>query len=500
MSLISALRTVLAAGIIACAALVAQDDGRASLPMDIGSRLELFVDGHLIERLQGASLKLHEPRLEETALKFDAPWEGSGNHYITVFKDGTRYRMYYRAVPGSNVPASGKGWQLLTCYAESEDGIHWTRPNLGIIEFRGSKDNNIILSAGGDDWGSGAANFAPFKDSNPSAAAGEQYKALGGISRGPYAFVSADAIHWRQKGSGPIMTRNMTGAPMINGFDSHNVVFWEGREQQYVCYIRDQYLAPGTGERIRGIRRTTSKDFSNWSYPEWIDMGDSPPDQLYTFSITPYFRAPHIYLAFPKRYLPWRDAELPKIYDEGRGKGLSDSVFMTSRDGRHWDRTFLEGFVRPGPDPLNWTDRSNYVAWGVVPTAPGEISLYVLKHFRLPTIHVRRGVLRTDGFVSVNAPYRGGELVTKPLVFRGRRLVVNYATSAAGGLRVELLGPDMVPVAGYNLANSRELFGDRIDQTVSWDSGPDVGRLAGRPVRLRFVLKDADLYAFRFEE
>jgi hypothetical protein len=173
---------------------------------------------------------------------------------------------------------------------------------------------------------------------------------------------------------------------------------------------------------------------------------------------------------------------------------------MTSRDGSHWDRTFLEAFVRPGPDPLNWTDRSNYVAWGVVPTAPGEISIYVLKHFRLPTIHLRRGVLRTDGFVSVNAPYRGGELVTKPLVFRGRRLVVNYATSAAGGLRVEVLGPDMVPVAGYTLGNSVELFGDRIDQTVSWDRGPDVGRFAGRPVRLRFVLKDADLYAFRFQE
>ena len=490
----------IAACLAAFAALTAGSDGGAGRPIDIGSRLELFVDDYLISQMPGLALKLHEPRLEETVLKFDAPWEGAGNHYITVFKDGPRYRMYYRAVPGSNAPASGKGWQLFTCYAESDDGIHWTRPKLGIVDFQGSKENNIILSAGGDDWGSGAANFAPFKDSNPAALPGEQYKALGGIQRGLYAFVSPDGIRWSQKPDAPIMTRAMTPVPMINGFDSHNLAFWEAREQRYICYIRDQYLAPGTGERIRGIRRTTSKDFRNWTFPEWVDLGDTPADQFYTFSITPYFRAPHVYLAFPKRYLPFRDAELPKIYDAGRGKGLSDSVFMTSRDGTHWNRTFLEAFVRPGPDPLNWTDRSNYIAWGVVPTAPGEISLYVLKHFRLPTIHIRRGVLRTDGFVSVNAPYRGGELLTKPLVFRGRRLIVNYATSAAGSLRTEVIGADGLPVPGYNLTNSVELFGDRIDEPVRWDHGSDLGRLAGQPIQLRFVLKDADLYAFQFAE
>jgi hypothetical protein len=485
---------------LAALSLPAAHDGGTARPIDVGSRLEPFVDRHLISRAEGVSLKLHEPQMAETVLKFDAPWEGSGNHYVTVFKDGARYRMYYRAVPGADAPASGKGWELYTCYAESDDGIRWVRPKLGIVDFRGSRDNNIILSAGGDDWGSGAANFAPFKDSNPSAAAADRYKAIGGIRRGLYAFASPDGIHWRQRGEAPIMTRAMTPAPMINGFDSHNVAFWEDREQQYVCYIRDQYLAPGTGERIRGIRRTTSKDFTSWSFPEWVDLGDTPPDQFYTFSITPYFRAPHVYLAFPKRYLPWRNADLPKVHDAGRGQGLSDSVFMTSRDGLRWDRTFLEAFVRPGADPLDWTDRSNYVAWGVVPTAPGELSVYVLRHFRLPSIHLRRAVLRSDGFVSVNAPYRGGELVTKPIVFRGRRLVVNYATSAAGGLRVEILGPDDAPIPGYDLPSAVELFGNSVDQTISWDRGQDVSALAGKPIRLRFLLKDADLYAFRFAD
>lgn len=138
------------------------------------------------------------------------------------------------------------------------------------------------------------------------------------------------------------------------------------------------------------------------------------------------------------------------------------------------------------------------MAWGVVPTAPGEISVYVLQHWRLPSIHIRRGVLRTDGFVSINAPYKGGQLTTRPLIFRGKRLVINYATSAAGGLRTEILDPEGKPLAGYDLANSRELFGDAIEQVVSWDRGSDLSALAGRPVRLRFIMKDADLYSFQF--
>ena len=470
----------------------------ADKSLEIGSRLELLIDDYLIETMNGASFKLHPPQLAETVLRFDAPWEGSGNHYITVFKDGELVRMYYRTVPQSKADPSGKTWEFYTAYAESKDGIHWTRPNLGIFEFKGSKQNNIIWRADGEISASGSANFAPFRDTNPKASPEERYKALGGIKAGLFLFVSPDGIHWKQKSDAPIITRDKTDPPMENAFDSHNVGFWDPLQGHYVIYIRDKYQAPETGERIRGIRRTTSPDFVHWSHPEWIDMGDAPSDQLYTNSITPYFRAPHIYLAFPKRYLPWRDAELPKMYDEMRGKGLSDSVFMSSRDGLHWDRRFLEAFVRPGANPLNWTDRSNYVAWGVVPTAPGEISVYVLQHWRLPSIHIRRGVLRTDGFVSINAPYKGGQLTTRPLIFRGKRLVINYATSAAGGLRTEILDPEGKPLAGYDLANSRELFGDAIEQVVSWDRGSDLSALAGRPVRLRFIMKDADLYSFQF--
>jgi hypothetical protein len=171
---------------------------------------------------------------------------------------------------------------------------------------------------------------------------------------------------------------------------------------------------------------------------------------------------------------------------------------MSSRDGLHFDRRFMEAFLRPGHDIRNWTDRNNMIAWGVVPTAPDEISIYYSQNYQHPTAHLRRGVLRTDGFVSVNAPYDGGELVTKPLIFEGNDLVINYATSAAGSVRVEIQDADGKPIERRSLEDAQEIYGDEIERVVSWKAGGDLGALAGKPVRLRFVLKDADLYSLRF--
>ena len=251
---------------------------------------------------------------------------------------------------------------------------------------------------------------------------------------------------------------------------------------------------------IRSIRRTTSPDFVHWSFPEWIDLGDAPLEHFYSAAISPYFRAPHLYVGFPMRYLPDRNAVLPEKYKDALGIGVSDSVFISSRDGVRWQRTFHESFVRPGRNPLNWTDRSNTVAWGLVPTGKEEMSLYILEHFRLPTVRVRRGVLRTDGFVSVHAGYQEGEFVTKPLVFRGRQLVINYSTSAAGSIRVEIQEANGDPIPDFLLQDSPEIFGDAIEQTVAWEQGSAVDALAGKPIRLRFVMKDADLYSIRFSE
>ena len=111
---------------------------------------------------------------------------------------------------------------------------------------------------------------------------------------------------------------------------------------------------------------------------------------------------------------------------------------------------------------------------------------------------MRRYSMRIDGFVSLQAPLAGGEMVTQPVVFQGGRLQINYATSAAGGIWVELQGAGGTPLEGFSRSDCHEVFGDEVERTVHWQAGDDVSSLAGKPVRIRFVLKDADLFSFRF--
>ena len=198
-------------------------------------------------------------------------------------------------------------------------------------------------------------------------------------------------------------------------------------------------------------------------------------------------------MMFPRRFVPER-----QFHDEPIPNGASDGVFMTSRDGIRWDRRFMEPFLPPGPDPDNWTDRNMTVGVGVVPTGPAEISLYYKEHNLRPTARFRRGGLRTDGFVSAYAPFGGGELLTKPLAFAGSELVLNYSTSAAGSLRVEVQDTEGRPLEGRSLADCNEIFGDEIERVVSWSGGSDVSDLAGTPVRLRLAMEEAHVYSLRF--
>lgn len=205
---------------------------------------------------------------------------------------------------------------------------------------------------------------------------------------------------------------------------------------------------------------------------------NEPDEHLYTNQTHPYFRAPHIYIATPTRFMA------------NRGES-TDIMFMTARGDAPYSRTFKEAFIRPGPDPARWGNRANYVALNVVPTSPQEMSIY----------HDHSGyryILRTDGFASVNAPHAGGEMHTRPLFFTGKSLVINNSTSAAGSIRIEIQDLHGKPVPGYSLEECPDIIGDEIERTVAWKQGSDVGRLAGQPVRLRFVMQEADLFALQF--
>jgi hypothetical protein len=477
-------------GLLALAGALAQPP---SAPIDLGSRRELFVDRFLIDRLAGAELRLQQPVDKGPVLRLDQPWEGAFSGYFTVLKDVSAYRLYYRCVPSSG--ADGRPAEA-TCYAESPDGIQWTKPRLGLYEVRGSKQNNIIL-AGQPPF---SHNFSPFIDLRPGVAPGERYKALSGTSgSGLVAWVSGDGIHWRKLREQPVLP-----AATTTRYDSQNLAFWSVSERQYVCYFRVFKRFPG-GPAVRWVSRTTSADFLHWTPEQEMSFGDAPPEQIYTNQTSPYFRAPHIYVSIAARFMPGRqvlsEEEARAIQvDPKYFKDCSDAVLFSTRGGTSYQRTFLESFLRPGLGPENWVSRSNYPALNVVQTGKDEMSFYVNRNYGQPTAQVARYALRLDGFASIHAGYGGGELVTKPFRFAGRALEINYSTSAAGGIRIEIQDAGGNPLSGFSLAEAREIIGDQTARQVSWSGGTDVSRLAGRPVRLRMVLKDADLYSIRFHD
>ena len=177
---------------------------------------------------------------------------------------------------------------------------------------------------------------------------------------------------------------------------------------------------------------------------------------------------------------------------------------MTSRNGVDWT-PFQEAFIRPGRDERNWIHRTTSTGIGVVATDDDEISLYTSRHYTYPSAFLERFVLRTDGFASIQAPYSGGEFLTRPLRFKGNDLVLNYSTSAVGSIRIEVQDADGQPIPGFSLEESPVLFGDHIEHAVKWDrpgflpTDPmKFDRLSEGAIRLRFVMKDADLYSLRF--
>ena len=461
----------------------------ASDPIDIGNRRELFVDYFLIEKMSGVELQLHRPRYEDIALKFDKPWEGPFSGYITILNDSALFRMYYRGLPKVQDEKTKKK-VAVTCYAESKDGIHWTKPNLGIYEIMGTKENNVVLDIGY----AFSHNFSPFIDEKPGVPANERFKGVGGTEKtGLMGFVSANGIHWKKISDEPILRKGM--------FDSQNVVFWSAAENCYVCYLRTWTGDGYTG--FRTVSRSTSPDFLHWSDPVQMDFGDTPMEHLYTNGTQPYFRAPHIYVAIAKRFFPDKAAfpeEVARKYVQFKNyrKSSSDAILMTSRGGNRYDRTFMEAFIRPGETVRDWVARDNTPALGIVPAGERKMFIYRLSHYAQSTSHVSRYSIRMDGFVSVNAPYKGGELITKPIIFSGSKLEINFDTSAAGGIQVEIQDADGNPIPGFSLSECPEFIGNQISHIVEWKNGSDVSSLAGKTVRLRFVMKDADLYSFRF--
>jgi hypothetical protein len=455
---------------------------------NIADRRELFVDRYLIDRMEGAArLKMHPPKKEEVVFQVQGPLENAcSGVYSVLVENADRILLYYR---GHYPLDEGDGSRQQTAnVALSEDGINFTRPELGLHDLGDDGRNNVIWQ------GNQGHNLVPFLDGNPDADPDKRWKAVGGSGENKLcAFYSPDGFRWRLAQEDPL---DVPGA-----FDSCNVPLWDPVIGKYRLFSR--FFEEGRG---RAIQSCESEDFIHWTDPvphQYAD--DAPVEQLYTNATVLVPGAEHILISFPMRYVAERTTPVEDTSEmdyPGTGKpgmaGMTDGIMMSSRDGVHWNRPFPEAWVRAGLDERNWTHRNNTPAVGILPLKEEEWSMYVSEHYGWPDNRLRRLSLRPWGFASVNGRHSGGTVITRPLIFEGNELRLNYSTSAVGSVRVEVQNEGGDPIDGYALDDMEPIYGDRLDKSLAWESGSDVSALAGQAVRLRIELKDADVFSFRF--
>ena len=472
---------------------------------EMGSRRELFVDHALISHLENTTLRLHAPVNSGMAFKIDRPWEGPGNFGHVIIRHEGSYLLYYRGMTLAPGDDSGQ-----VCVAVSTDGVKWAKPSLARDERSGRTDANLVTDSSGKPFVG-----IVWQDTRAGIPTDERIKAMRGVPvsgeahtafkdpKGPKRLellASPDGLvfHLLESSRQPTFVSHLP-----NSFDGGNTMFWSEAEQLYVLYYR---IMTVTG--MRTMARTTSTDLRTWTDPVPMTYGETSPEQFYVNNTTPYFRAPHIYIALAARFMEGRSAI---TYEQAKAIGLvsprgiiynhdcSDGVLLTTRAGSDsYQRTFMEALIRPGPGDGNWTSRTNYPLTGIYPTGDGQMIFYVNRNYLQDAWHIERLMIRIDGFVSVNAPYSGGSMVTVPFTYTGDHLVLNYATSAAGEVKVELQNADGNPLPGFTFDDCDVLIGDRIDGVVSWHGQKSLARYIGKPVRLSFRLSDADIYSFQF--
>ena len=474
-----------------------------------------FWDEYLIDtRFSDVAPTVNRMERRDVVMTFDKSWEGNGTCFFSIFKDGDIYRMYYESWSFNIEGAYNKELKnIKVCYAESRDGINWERPNLGICEFEGSTDNNIIIDSIPD-------NFSVILDKNPDCPPEMKYKALMLSTEkwGPdvvhelYLYVSADGLHFKKHST---ISKGYT-------YDTLNTLHWDEHTKKYYCYIRDHYnVAKGDDERfnestVRAIRVFESEDCVNWTEPTLVNFNGGENYPLYTNSVMPYPLDTRYQVGFPKRYaeraewtanfdqLPSKDLRRERMKLNARlGLAVDDCIFMSSRDHYNWYR-FDEAIVTSGPEnEMNWVYGDSTAHTGeilVLPSRfenePDELNLYFFEgHWMAKPTKLYRYVTRQEGFASVKAPYAKKTLKTKPFTFEGSTLSLNFRTSARGGITLRILDELGHAIPGYT---SCEIFGDSVKRVIEFEK--PLSELNGRGVIFEFTMKDAELYSMRFAD
>ncbi len=493
--------------------------------IDIGSDRQLFVDDYIVDlENTNATLTTHSPERKEEIFKTDLPWEGNNCDFYVILddtdSDGQPYfRMYYLGWDSKNFT------DIRVCYAYSYDGSRWIKPNLGLHSYTDSEtgqtytQTNIVLYTEEEIFD----NFFVMKDTREGVPASQRYKAicqgrfdqLGYPSFGLWAWQSADGLHWKKTHRVLPQMEEWFGA-----FDSVNSLLWDEETQQFFTYFRvreSQIIDDVDYIDFRKIYGAVAPDFVPFDTDTLFTLNygeNSPLFEMYTNNISKYDRAPQMFIGFPTRFS--RHSEWEKNYEylsspqarlenynagqRTRTLSMTDTMFMTSRDGYLWNRQ-NEAFFTPGPEyEANWIYGNCYPAYGLIetaadhPQADREISTYLFegKFYNAPST-LYRYVLRLDGFASYKATLRSQKVTTKTFTFTGDELFVNFKTSAAGSVKVNMLDENGKAIEGYTAL----LKGDNTDRKVVFEK--DLAQLTGKNVKLEFVLSDGEIYSFKFE-
>jgi hypothetical protein len=478
------------------------------VPVDFGAEKQVFADWQFIEAgyglaftvneqkqnqsrpvfmPRGVSLRVFPPMVpERPGLVPETPADGilTGG-YSTLLRDGGKFRLYYESYQSVTSDEEAK-----ICCAESEDGITWRKPDLGIIEFRGNRRNNIVYEAG-----HGGTVFI-----DPGAPAAERYK-LVHVNRVPlqeyqgrqinsavFGAISPDGLHWSRLPE-PVMRHTS---------DTQSVAVRDVHTGRYVCYVRgwEPRTRAGYGGR-RVVMRSESADFRSFPEPETVlAMGpEDPPDaDIYTNAYQPWPGAANAHIMMPAVY--------------HRAIDQVDVHFAISRDGRRWHRPLRDAWI-PAGEPGSGLEGTLYAGVGLTPAGGGNwmfpLARYELTHNANRPEYFkgrRRGGLwlariREDGVMGLCAETQG-ECWTQPATFAESRLLLNCWATRGGRVDVEIAGVDGKPFPGFSLADCDGLEGDHLWSPMRWRGNENTGSLAGKPVRLRFSLTRTRLYAFRF--
>ena len=511
-------------------------------PVKLDASRQLFVDDYLIASRDGLRRVLHQPKKHPAnpILIGETPWEGHSPVLAYVLRDeqSGRFRLWYRS--RLTYSAGGRSYLGPNMYAESADGIHWERPRLGLYEFEGSRDNNIILpagdlrglihdannepsrseSAGVRGWPGGHDSHAPWKgiwEHNKGP------RSLEWIDReGVYLYTSSDGIRWSPESvvvpygqrSKPDRDRIL---PLTRLGDTGHYR-WDRLLGRYVCDGKGtmpfppgrapapkrgpdgELVAPGVARGIhcRFRLQMESDDLVHWSRPRMVAFPDHADLArgiigFYGLLGTTY---ESMWLGYLRvhRMEPWKRV---------------DVQLMTSRDGRTWSRACdRETFLPLGPEG-SWDPDYSEINHAGPLQVNNELWFFyrgsVMEGDRGIGPDIRKGMglatLRRDGFASLTSDRASGQVTTRPLTFAGTRLSVNAAVRAGGSVRVAVLDRDGQPLPGLDAADCRPVTGTGTGQPITWDSAAlSSAASPAAPVRLRFHVENADLYAFWIEE